>query len=153
MEGRKGLPWARPCGSKVKTGHHNFTPAQLTCAQSLSQTQAVGRPRAGDTCDLAFSGLTSLPEPSAGSSPWSPGAQGGAAPCPASGGAAYTEGNTLPSVFSPSLQALEQQQDHRAPERLLPGTAPAGEIVSARAGWGGGHGQEVGPGRVRNPGC
>lgn len=107
MAGRKRVPWARPCGSNVPTGHHNFTPAQLTCVQSLGQIQAVGRPRAGDTSDLAFSGLTSLPEPFAGPSPWSPGAQGGAAPCPASGGTAYTEGNTLPSVFSPVLQALE----------------------------------------------
>lgn len=41
----------------------------------------------------------------------------------------------LPSVFSPVLQALEQQQDHWPPERSLPGTVPAGETVSAQAGW------------------
>lgn len=36
------------------------------------------------------------------------------------------------SVFFPSLQALEQQQDYCAPERILLGTIPAGEVVSTQ---------------------
>lgn len=60
-------------------------------------------------------------------------------------------------VVSLFLQALEQQQDHWAPEWILLGTAPAGEVVSAGARWGGGGGwmevgQELSPGRMRNTG-
>ena len=44
-------------------------------------------------------------------------------------------------MFLLSLQALEQQQDYWAPQWILLGTVPVGEVVSAGsngARWGGG---------------
>ena len=116
----------------------------------------MGEPMPGEMSALGLSGLTILPEPFTGS-PYNLLEQRvGLLPCLTSRGAIYTECNMavmvkpdphcihtsqLVTARSPVsvllfLQALGQQQDHCAPEWILPGTVSAGEVVSAGATWG-----------------
>lgn len=125
----KGVLWAWPGDSQVET-------AWRACLYRAQVRSRLWDPRQVDTSKLGLSGLTifcpsyRLAPPRGLLEP-----RVGLLLAQLQGGATYTEGNLLPSLFSSVLQALEQQQDHRPPEGSLPGTVPAGEIVSTRAGW------------------
>ena len=123
----KGVLWAWPSDSQVET-------AWRACLYRAQVRSRLWDPRQVDTSKLGLSGLTIfclsywLAPPHGPLEP-----REGLLLAQLQGGTTYTGDNLLPSLFS-FLQSLEQQQDHRPSEWSLPGTVPAGEIVSARAG-------------------